>query len=82
MKVNPWKGENANFVEILSDLPKIWLIYMLIDEMIYVKKRVKQFMSDTMVGSVIPKNVGNYYASKDITHPSILIKVKRSITFS
>ena len=53
MKVNLWNGEkNANFGEILSDLPKSWLIYMLIDETIYVKKRVKQFMLDTMVGSV------------------------------
>ena len=31
----------ANFGEILSDLPKIWLIYMLIDKTIYAKKRVK-----------------------------------------
>ena len=30
----------------------IWLIYMLIDETIYAEKRVKQFMLDTMVGSV------------------------------
>ena len=50
MKVNPWKGKNVNFGEILSDLPKIWLIYMLIDETIYCEKRVKQFMSDKMVG--------------------------------
>ena len=46
------REKNANCGEILSDLPKIWLIYMLIDETIYVKKRVKQVMSDTMVGSV------------------------------
>ena len=39
-------------LEILSDLPKIWLIYMLIDKTIYAEKRVKQFMLDTMVGSV------------------------------
>ena len=42
----------ANFGEILHDLPMIWLIYMLIDETIYAEKKVKQFMSDTMVGSV------------------------------
>ena len=35
----------------MSDLPDIWLIYMLIDKTIYAEKRVKQFMSDTMVGS-------------------------------
>ena len=41
----------ANFEEILPDSPKIWLLYMLIDETIHAEKRVKQFMSDTMVGS-------------------------------
>ena len=41
MQVNAWKGENANFGEILSDLPEIWLIYMLIDKTIYAEKRVK-----------------------------------------
>ena len=46
------RKKNANFGEILPDLPKIWLIYMLIDKPIYAEKRVKQFMSDTMVGSV------------------------------
>ena len=51
MQVNAWKGKNANFGEILSDLPEIWLIYMLIDKTIYAEVRVKQFMSDAMVGS-------------------------------
>ena len=48
----PGKGKIDNFGEILPDSPKIWLIYMLIDETIYAEKRVKQFMSDTTVGSV------------------------------
>ena len=37
---------------VLKQLCKIWLIYMLIDETIYSEIRVKQLMSDTMVGSV------------------------------
>ena len=52
MQVKAWKRKIANFEEILPDLPKIWLLYMLIDETIYAEKRVKQFMSDTMVGLV------------------------------
>ena len=30
------KGKNANFGEILLDVPKIWVKYMLIDKTIYV----------------------------------------------
>ena len=53
VKVKAWKRKkNANFGDILPDLPKIWLIYMVIDETIYAEKRVKQFMSDMVVGSV------------------------------
>ena len=37
---------------ILERFRLIWLVYMLINETIYDKKRVKQLMSDTMVGMV------------------------------
>ena len=37
---------------ILSDLPKIWVKYTLIDKMIYARERVTQFTSDTILGSV------------------------------
>ena len=46
------KEKNANFGDILPDLRKIWLKYKLINETIYAGKRLKQFISDTMVGSV------------------------------
>ena len=51
----------------MSDLSKIWLIYMLIDETIYAEKRVKQFMSDTMVGSVkVDRRTGDAEVSSEV----------------
>ena len=52
MKVKGWKRKNCQFGEILLDLPKIWVKFMLIDKTIYPKEIVKQFTSDTMLGSV------------------------------
>ena len=61
------KEKIANFGEILPDSPNIWLIYVLINKTIYAEKQVKQFMSDTMVGSVkVDRRTGDAEVSSEV----------------